>query len=171
MLSLTRRTDYALIALSHLARNGERVVSASQIASQYQVPLPLLMNLLKACSQKGLVKSVRGAKGGYALARPADQISLAELIETIEGPFKLTQCHGTERNGDPASCQVSECCPVRSAINVLHGRLHGFFAGLSIADVVRMASAAAEKKLAPGLAVQQFAADKELQDEAAGISR
>ena len=94
MLTLTRKTDYALIALSHLAANQGRIVSAREIAGKYRVPLALLMNLLKLCAAAGLVESVRGARGGYRLGKPPEKITLVELVEAIEGPLKLSSAMG-----------------------------------------------------------------------------
>lgn len=153
MLTLTRKTDYALIALSHLATAHGRVVSAREIAGRYKVPLPLLMNLLKMCAAQGLVESVRGARGGYRLGRPADQINLVELVEAIEGPLKLGQCNGliprTEDVGAEPVCQVGACCPVRVAVNNVHMRLQGFLSEMTIADVAQMAAEATAKVLSP----------------------
>ena len=153
MLTLTRKTDYALIALSHLAANQGRIVSAREIAGKYRVPLALLMNLLKLCAAGGLVESVRGARGGYKLGKPPEKIALVELVEAIEGPLKLSQCHGlTEPQGDiqPADkdsspCQVGSCCPVRVAINSVHMRLQGFLSEMTIADVAHMAADATSR--------------------------
>jgi Rrf2 family protein len=170
MLTLTRKTDYALIALSHLASNQGRVVSAREIAAKYKVPLALLMNLLKLCAAHGLVESVRGARGGYRLSKAPDKITLVELVEAIEGPLKLSQCHGlTEPSGniqpadkDSVPCQVGSCCPVRIAINNVHMRLQGFLSEMTIADVARMAAAATAQALGPkaamavGLLTEEF---------------
>src|SRR5262245_55281119 len=91
MLALTKRTEYALIALCHLARQPE-TVSARDLAHRYAVRLPLLMNVLKTLNHNGLVRSVRGAHGGYRLAVPADKLSLARVAEAIEGPMRLVKC-------------------------------------------------------------------------------
>ena len=75
MLTLTRKTDYALIALTHLAQARERCICAREIAEKYGLPSALLMNLLKQLAQKGLVKSSRGPRGGYTLGAPPGQIT------------------------------------------------------------------------------------------------
>lgn len=176
MLTLTRKTDYGLIALSHLAANQGRVVSAREIAAKYRVPLALLMNLLKLCAGAGLVESVRGARGGYRLGKPADQITLVELVEAIEGPLRLSQCHGlTEPQGNiqPAdkepSCQVGSCCPVRVAVNNVHMRLQGFLSEMTIADVAQMAAVATAKVLEPHAGVGASLLTEELANEAADL--
>ena len=89
MLSLTRKTEYALIALSHLASEPNRLASARGIADIYRIPLPVLTNVLKTLNRCELIKSERGARGGYRLAQEPKDISLASLIRAVEGPIRL----------------------------------------------------------------------------------
>lgn len=143
MLMLTRKTDYALIALTHLAQESSCCSSAREIAGQYGVPLPLLMNILKLLTQRGLARSSRGPRGGYALARPAEQITLHDVICAVEGPVQLVQCvesHGVESGVSgagtgPGECELVACCPVRSPIHRVQERLVGFLTGVTLADV------------------------------------
>lgn len=173
MLSLTRKTDYALIALSHLATSGDRIVSAREVASRYNVPLPLLMNLLKLCAARGLVESVRGARGGYRLGKPADRITLVELVEAIEGPLRLGQCNGlvskSQKEGAETVCQVGACCPVRVAVHNVHMRLQGFLAEMTIADVAQMAADATTRVLTPQASLPVTSLTEEYSDEAADL--
>lgn len=152
MLSLTKKTDYALIALAHLARQGEarqegNCASAREIGDAYGVPLPLLMNLLKTLTRSGLIQSVRGARGGYALARPATKITLATLIEVIEGPIRLVQCGSetseNEKEITPAdqesksSCELMGTCPVRHPAMQVHDRLIQFLRSVTLAELAQ----------------------------------
>jgi Rrf2 family protein len=135
MLTLSRKTDYALIALSHLVHDPNGCTSAREIAGRYNVPLPLLMNILKQLTQKGLAKSVRGPRGGYRLAQPPDQMSLNDIIQAVEGPVHLVHCiekHEGEQRGD---CDLVSCCPVRSPIHRIHDRLVGFLSSVTLADI------------------------------------
>ncbi|MFQ6047837.1 MAG: RrF2 family transcriptional regulator [Phycisphaerae bacterium] len=136
MIALSRKTDYALIALSHLARCGAGgVVSARRIAELYSVPLPLLMNVLKRLSKGGFVESVRGARGGYRLARPAVQITLAGLIQTMDSPVRLVRCVSDEPLGPKeAMCRV-ENCPLRWPAGVVHRQLQEFLERITLADI------------------------------------
>jgi len=137
MLALTKKTDYAWIALSHLARSDGDPVSARQIAERYSMPLPLLMNVLKRLGRSGLVASVRGAKGGYRLAVEADQLTLAMLIEAMEGPIGLVQCalERRLRNGR-AVCRVGENCPIRLPARKVHSKLQSFLQQVTLADML-----------------------------------
>lgn len=146
MLTLTRKTDYALIALVHLARETQTCCSAREIAMRYHLPLPLLMNLLKLLAQKGLTKSVRGPRGGYTLAQPPDRITLNDVICAVEGPSQLVLCveHAADKNGHAApqfekesqECDLVGCCPVRSPIARIHDRLVEFLSSVTLADIV-----------------------------------
>lgn len=134
MLSLTKKAEYALIAVCHLARMGDKVVSARDIGASHAVPLPLLMNVLKTLGQSGFVRSVRGARGGYALALPPEQISLAELIEAVEGPLRLVPCVPPRREGG-RHCERVGSCTIREPVHRVHDHLRRFLAGVTIADV------------------------------------
>ena len=87
MLSLTRKTDYALVALARLAQEQQGAegevsrLSARTIAEEFELPQQLLMSILKELHRAGIVDSTRGAQGGYVLAKPANKISVAEIVE------------------------------------------------------------------------------------------
>src|SRR5690349_21214519 len=85
MLCLTKKTEYALIALGYLAERPRETVSAREIAEGFDLPLPLLMNILKSMNRKGLLDSTRGAHGGYRLGKSLESASLQDLINTIDG--------------------------------------------------------------------------------------
>lgn len=140
MLTLTRKTDYALIALTHLAQGKDQCLSAREIAAKYNLPLPLLMNLLKQLAQQGLVKSVRGPRGGYTLASPPGKISLHDVITAVEGPLQLVQC--VDRCDDDIAavlpegpCDLVSSCPVRSPIHRIHSRLVEFLSSVTLLDI------------------------------------
>lgn len=134
MLSLTKKSGYALIAACHLARADRPVVSAREIAESHGVPLPLLMNVLKKLSQAGHVRSIRGARGGYSLAVPAAQLSLAAVIEAVEGPVRLVAC-APGPPGPRRGCRRSSRCSVRLPVHKVHERLLKFLVGVTVADL------------------------------------
>jgi Rrf2 family protein len=140
MLAFTRKTDYALIALTHLAQHPEECNSAREIAGRYGVPLPLLMNILKQMTQQGLAMSVRGPRGGYRLAASPEKITLNDIIGAVEGPVQLVQCvdwyQNKARGKLKTGCDLMAACPVRPTIHRVHARLVEFLAGVTLADVV-----------------------------------
>jgi Rrf2 family protein len=156
MLSLTRKTDYALIALTHMARDPEGCCSAREIATRYRVPLPLLMNILKLLTRQGFAKSARGPRGGYTLAMSAEEITLYDVIHAVEGPIQLMQCvdyhEGRAEGTTGGSCGLMSSCPMHSPIQLVHNRLVEFLSGVSLADVVKTpgCKGAAQLAAAPG---------------------
>jgi FeS assembly SUF system regulator len=105
MLRISRLTDYATVILASLA--GGRLASAAEIAERTRIGLPTVSKLLKELQHAGLVRSVRGARGGYQLARPAASISAAAIIDAVEGPVALTECAGGSGN-----CGIESTCLV-----------------------------------------------------------
>jgi Rrf2 family protein len=134
MIALTRKSDYALIALSHLARCPDGLSSARGIADAYRVSLPLLMNILKLLTKTGVVESVRGARGGYRLAARANEMSLKELIVALEGPIRLVQC--AEATDDEVTCQQMRWCPVQGPARRVHDRLDHFLSQVSLTEII-----------------------------------
>lgn len=133
MLTLTKKTEYAMIATCHLAHVGQKVVSARDMAKLYGVRLPLLMNVLKTLNQHGILRSVRGARGGYALAMGPKSISLVRLIEAMEGPARLVRCAQPHANDQP--CELARTCPVSPPLAKIHRLFRRFLKGVTVADV------------------------------------
>lgn len=135
MLALTKKTEYALIALTRLSQTEGHWISAREIAAQYGIPLPLLMNILKTLTQRGLVRSVRGARGGYVLAATPVEITLEKIILAVEGPVCLTQCIA-ERDGAPrGSCEVRPACPVKAPVHSINAKLREMLGRVTLAQL------------------------------------
>jgi Rrf2 family protein len=112
MLRLSKKADYALIAMRHLAvRPDEGDSSTREIAEQYDIPVELLAKVLQRLVRQGLVASHQGTRGGYHLSRPATAISVADVIEAIDGPFTVTACSTVEEN-----CEQYSKCSVRDPL-------------------------------------------------------
>jgi Rrf2 family protein len=106
MLRLSKKTDYALMAMKHLALLGDRASSsAREIAEQYDIPVELMAKVLQRLARKGLLASHQGTRGGYQLARGATMISVADVLQAVDGPLTVTAC-STE---DHACGQYSKC--------------------------------------------------------------
>ena len=112
MFRLTKLTDYGIVLLTHFAQHpGREAQNARELAAETRLPLPTVGKLLKELTQHGLLVSHRGTHGGYALARGADRISVAEVISALEGPIAITECNNQV---DPGLCEHETCCPVRT---------------------------------------------------------
>ena len=131
MLKLTKKADYGLIALRHLAVSRPRAsASAKDIADSYGIPLPLLSKVLQKLARGGLLISEQGTNGGYRLARAARDISTLEAVRVIDGPIILTKCF-TEHAG----CDQTALCPVREPLRKVHEGILSLLANISLADL------------------------------------
>jgi Rrf2 family protein len=131
MLRLSKKADYALIAMKHLALNASRAearmreggagatsTSAREIAEQYDIPIELLAKVLQRLVRTGLLASTQGTRGGYTLSRPPKSISIADVIQAIDGPFTVTAC-STEKH----DCEQYSKCSVRDPLWQIRERI------------------------------------------------
>ena len=143
MFSITRKTDYALLALTGLAVAQAQSVSTRELAARLNLPLPILRNILKDLGRAGLVASTRGAQGGYRLARPAEQISIAAVAEVIEGPIRFTRCCGPTADESAHAahaaggrrCPLEHSCLIRGSIQRVHAQLVAYLGQVTLADL------------------------------------
>jgi len=109
MLRLSKLTDYGTVIMTFMARDQDRVQSAQEVADQVGIALPTVSKVLKILCRYELVVSMRGARGGYLLARPASEITMAEIISAMEGtPLGLTECSSM-----PGVCVQERHCSIR----------------------------------------------------------
>jgi Rrf2 family protein len=132
MLKLTKKADYGLISLRHLA-TGRSSASAKDISEAYRIPLPLLSKVLQKLAKAGLLISEQGTNGGYRLARDPHEISALDVIRTLDGPIILTHCF-TE-HAEPGQCDQSALCPVREPLRKVHEGILRLLSGISISDM------------------------------------
>jgi Rrf2 family protein len=119
MLRLSKKVDYALIALMYLANQGAGEAAPSrEIASGCGLPPDLLAKILQRLAREGVVVSHQGTKGGYSLGRPAEHIGVVSVIEAVDGPLSLTQCF----TGDGA-CEQVDTCSVKSPLQRLNEKV------------------------------------------------
>ncbi|MBK9169898.1 MAG: Rrf2 family transcriptional regulator [Bryobacterales bacterium] len=146
MLKLTKKADYGLIALRHLAAHAPTgSASAKEIADSYRIPLPLLAKILQKLTKTGLLQSIPGTNGGYRLARPAHHISTLEVVRAIDGPIILTSCftaHG--------ECDQSDHCTVREPLRKVHEGIVDLLGKITISDLSRDEEAPAAPVAAAG---------------------
>lgn len=133
----TRKTDYALVALAGLAaREGESGASARDLAGRLHLPLPVLRNILKLLATHGLLVSTRGPSGGYRLARPAREVTLAEVIRIIEGPVQLVRCCPTSGQDEEPRCQLEDSCMIKGNVRTVHERLMRFLNDVTLDELL-----------------------------------
>ena len=130
MLKLTKKADYGLIALRHLASIPGATASAKDMAEAYHLPVPLLAKVLQQLTRAGILRSVAGTNGGYKLARDANRISALEVVRAIDGPVILTHCF-TEHG----KCDQSESCTVREPLRRVHEAILELLNKFTITDL------------------------------------
>ncbi len=132
MLRISKLMDYGTLVLTHMAGTPDRVFSASELASALRLGSPTVAKILKSLTQHGLLKSQRGSRGGYWLARPASQINIVQILDALdEQPFGLTEC--TSR---PGVCSVEADCHVRTNWERISSLVRHTLEGVSVADML-----------------------------------
>ncbi len=128
-MRLSSLADYAVVMMSAAARHGCGArLSATLLASETGVPLPTAQKLMQRLAQAGLLSSLRGTGGGFKLTRPASCISLADIIEAIEGPIAMTTCVDEARH----DCALDEHCQTKPHWGAINGVVRGALAGVSL---------------------------------------
>ncbi len=127
--------DYAVVTMSAAARHcGGVRVSAAQLAQETGLPAPTVQKLVSRLTAAGLLRSIRGAGGGLQLARPAAAISLADIVEAVEGPIALTACVEQGRH----DCALERSCSVRPHWTVVNEALRGALAQVPLSRLAQM---------------------------------
>ena len=127
MLRISKLTDYGIVLLAHFADRPGRTCNARELAEETGLPFPAVGKVLKTLAQEGLLVSHRGARGGYALARPAAEISVAEIIEALEGPIALMEC-----SAGPGHCEKEATCRVRDPWQRIQDAIHSTLSGVTL---------------------------------------
>jgi len=140
MLRLSKKADYALIAMKHLAEKakGRASASAREIAEQYDIPIELMAKVLQRLVRTGLLVSTQGTRGGYTLGRGSASITVADVIQAIDGPLTVTAC-STEKN----DCEQYGKCSIRDPLWQIRERIVAALGTVTIAEM------AAENEVTP----------------------
>ena len=131
MLRLSKKADYALMAMKHLAiRRDAASCSAREIAEAYEIPLELLAKVLQRLVRTRLLVSVQGTRGGYRLGRAANSIGVAEVIQAVDGPLTVTACSDEDHN-----CEQYSKCSIRDPLWRIRGRIVEALSTVTVADL------------------------------------
>ena len=140
MIRISRLTDYGIILMAYIAAHPDGVHNATSLAGGTHLPLPTVSKLLRELAGDGLLVSHRGVKGGYELARPAREISVAEIIATLDGPVAVTVCS----SAGAETCEHESLCPVQGHWQKINGAIAGALRGVSLVDMASPAAALPE---------------------------
>ncbi|OGT61501.1 MAG: SUF system Fe-S cluster assembly regulator [Gammaproteobacteria bacterium RIFCSPHIGHO2_12_FULL_43_28] len=141
MLRLGKLTDYAMLVMSQMAKTPHTVLSATTLADALHLGVPTVSKVLKMLADSTLVSSVRGAEGGYHLARPGNEITVAEVITAMEGGLAMTECCESV-----SRCALDPACNMRGNWQKINKRVHAYLSGFTIADMLEPISAQPIKK-------------------------
>ncbi len=128
MLRFTRRSEYGLMALTYLGQRAGEFGSVRAIVEELNIPKRLLAEVLKDLAKEGLVDSVRGPGGGYKLTRHPSQVSLADVVEALEGPMQISDC-GTD------NCSLAMSCLIQNGISRVGQEIHSILQNHTLADM------------------------------------
>ena len=123
MLKITKKTEYALIAIRHIEDN-KILVSSNDIAKQYDIPRELM-------AKAGYLKAIKGPNGGYKSQISLENISLREFMESIEGPLGLIDCYTSK------DCKQINACNIKDPIKRINSSLLNFLDNISLVEITR----------------------------------
>ncbi len=137
MLRIGKMTDYGIVLLSHFAKAEQAsAMNARELSVSAKLPLPTVSKILKLLSRADLLVSHRGVAGGYRLAKSASDISVAEIISSLEGPIAVTECSAIE----VGLCDMESVCPTRTHWKKINVVVRKALEQLTLADMVTSAS-------------------------------
>ena len=132
MLSLSKKVDYALLALSYLTRPAQgRVVNTKEIAEEYDIPGELLAKILQKLAKANLLVSTPGPTGGYRLARSPESVSVGAIVQILDGPPAITQCMRSEES----ECEQHDKCTIRIPLLRVNARILEMLHHISLAEI------------------------------------
>jgi FeS assembly SUF system regulator len=133
-MRLSSLADYAVVMMSAVARHcGQAQLNAGLLAEETGIPLPTVQKLVSRLSSAGLLRSVRGAGGGFKLARPAAAVTLADIVEAIEGPIAMTACVDNGKH----DCGLEGTCRVQPHWAVVNNAVRGALAEVNLTSLAR----------------------------------
>jgi len=130
MFKLGKLTDYGTVVMTVLAQDAQAVLTAQQIADRTHLTVPTVAKLLKQLTRARLLMSLRGANGGYRLARDADAISVSDIVAALEGPVALTECAAQQ-----SSCSIQTSCGTRANWRLINTAIQTALASVTLAQM------------------------------------
>ena len=128
MLKITKKTEYALIAIRHI-NNSANLCTSKQISTYYNIPHEIMAKTLQKLSRMEYVKAIKGSNGGYYLNSSINKINLVDFIENLEGPIGIVKC--TTNN----TCDLIEQCNIKSPINKINSNIKNMLSKISLQDI------------------------------------
>ena len=131
MLRITKMTDYAVLILANLALHDNKLLTAKEIACETHISLPTTQKILKKLNRKNLVISKQGASGGYSLDPETKKLSVATLLEKLDGDLSITQCSSNDDQ-----CEVEDFCNIGNAWQMINQRVQWALNDITLGDLI-----------------------------------
>ena len=131
MLKLSRLTDYATVVLSYMAKDPATMHAAQEISEETGIAQPTVSKILKLLIKANVLTSIRGAKGGYLLARAPKKITVATIISALEGPIALTECSASHKN-----CGQAAGCDIQGNWGLINQKIFNALESVTLADMI-----------------------------------
>jgi Rrf2 family protein len=133
MLKLSKKVEYGLIAVKHIAvqRSGD-ILTAKEISEKYDIPHELLSKILQRLAREKVIASYQGVKGGYTLAIDPDDLKISKLIEAIEGPQHITECMIRKDE----LCNQYETCIIKDPLAKVQSNINGVFSKMTLSEII-----------------------------------
>ena len=132
MLRITKMTDYAVLILANLVLHDNKLLTAKEIASETHISLPTTQKILKKLNRKNLVISKQGASGGYSIDPETKKLSVAILLEKLDGDLSITQCSSNDDQ-----CEVEDFCNIGNAWQMINQRVQWALNDITLGDLIR----------------------------------
>ena len=134
-MRLTHLADYAVVMMTAAARRpADARLSATELSEETGVPLPTAQKLMQRLAAHGLLNGTRGSGGGSLLARSVTEISLADIVEAVEGPIAMTQCSGSD---EPSDCALDAHCRVKPHMGIVGAKVRGALGAVSLQELAQ----------------------------------
>ena len=136
MIRLSRFADYAVVMLAEMARNEDLQLAASDLSGRTSLPEPTVAKILKSLTRAGILISTRGVNGGYGLSRPAERITVADIITAMDGPISLTDCADSQKN-----CSMEGHCGMHGRWNKVNVAIRAALESITLVDLMQTSRA------------------------------
>ncbi len=134
MLKLSKKTEYALMAVKYIAlKNHGSCITAKEISDSYKIPYELLAKILQQLSKRDIIRSAQGVKGGYFLNKPPDKINLVEIISAVEPNYRLMDC--MKEDSSETDCIHFNCCQIRDPLVKIHKEIDKIFRTTTVKQI------------------------------------
>ncbi len=135
MLKLSKKTEYALMAVKYIAvNNGGNCITAKEISSSYKISYELVSKILQQLTKFNLVQSFQGVKGGYTLPRSPNEITLIEILKAVEPNYYITDC--MSESGSSEDCRHFDCCMIRNPLMKIQKQIENIFKQTTIKEII-----------------------------------